>query len=69
VSQTPELQLARRVVSARLHRLPAHITPQHITRCNASACDMCGDEVEYNNNWLLECDRCRSAGDSTLPLP
>lgn len=57
--QTPELQLARRAISARLSKLPVGITPQHNSHRNAAACDACGEEVELNGNYLLECDRCR----------
>lgn len=59
--QAPEMQLARRALLARLQRLPVTVTPQPIERPIVSACDSCGQEVEADGDWLVECDMCRWA--------
>jgi hypothetical protein len=74
-AQTPELQLARRAISARLQRLPAGVVAQPITRRIVAACDACGEELETEDNLLVECDMCRwvyvtvcvSGGGHTAP--
>lgn len=56
--QTPEVQLARRLISAELSKLPAGIKAQHINRRGKDLCDSCGEDQEVNGNHMLECDGC-----------
>lgn len=56
--QTAEVQLARRMISAELSRLPAGVVPQHINRRGKDLCDSCGEDQEVAGNHMLECDGC-----------
>lgn len=58
VLQTPEVQLARRLISAELSKLPPGVLAQRINRRGKDLCDSCGEDQEVNGNHMLECDGC-----------
>lgn len=59
-SQSDAEAAERRALVIQQQRLPEGVTAVPARRRFVGCCDVCGEETEYDDNLILECDGCRT---------